>query len=71
MSDHAMPSSAATICDHCGKPMPIATNPPGQTTIRNFHDWDCYSAYYGLTRQGGPVHTVSHDERVQSGELPP
>ena len=47
------------------------TNPHGQTQIRYFHDWQCYSRFYNLERGGEPLHHVSHDERVESGELLP
>jgi hypothetical protein len=66
-----MPSRAATICAYCGEPITIATNPLGQTLVRHFHDWQCYSQFYELERGGEPIHLVSHDERIQDGlELP-
>lgn len=72
-----MPSHAATICAICDKEVPVASNPNGQTPITYYHG-DCYRSHVeatekrmGWDKHPGSISSVSHDERVQSGELLP
>ena len=71
MTPDATANSAATICVVCGKPVTVASNPLGQTKISYYHG-TCYRAKHAdELHHAGPVHTVSHDERVEGGELLP
>jgi len=64
-------SEAITICVVCGNPVTVASNPLGQTKIDYYHG-TCYRAKHAdELHHAGPVHSMSHDERVQDGlELP-
>ena len=61
----------STLCVVCYKPVTVASNPLEQTKIDYYHGTYYRAKHADELHHVGPVHTVSHDERVEGGELLP